>query len=78
MTYKIQTTNTPVDDNGKGELVEVEEHEFLDLYRMGLVVKGQGDVQEDGTLRPKAAKTASPSVQTLTGQIPTTTSAGSN
>lgn len=71
MTIRIQTTNSPVDDNGKGTIIEVGDEEFADLSRMGLVVNGKGDVQDDGTLRPKVAKEASAAAVAATGQQPT-------
>jgi hypothetical protein len=66
MSLKIQTTNRSPDS----PLIEVEESEFVDLYRWGLVVAGKGDVAEDGTLTKKAAKEAPLEVQTATGQVP--------
>lgn len=79
MGIKIQTTNQPVNENGdaigndgrRAELAEVDEAEFIDLTRMGLIVKGKGDVQDDGTLKQKVAKEAAPQVLAVTGQQPT-------
>lgn len=62
MGIKIQTTNTPVDDKGNGEIIEVEESEFIDLSRQGLVVKNKGDIDKDGKLKKEVADDASPAV----------------
>jgi hypothetical protein len=76
MTIKVQLSTTPVDENGKGETHDISDEEFVDLSRMGLIVPGKGDVQDDGTLKPKAAKEASLTAQNTTGVQPVLTREG--
>lgn len=69
MGIKIQTSNAPVDEHGKGALIEVGEAEFVDLSRMGLVVAGRGDVSDDGTLSKAVQKRVDPETITAASQL---------
>jgi hypothetical protein len=70
MPIKVHTTNEPDDEK------EVDEAEFIDLARLGLIVAGKGDVNENGDLKRAAAKEASPEVKAATGQQPVLTQNG--
>lgn len=54
MSYEINTTNQPEGS----PTVQVDDAEFIDLSRMGLVRKGVGDVDADGLLKKTVAKDA--------------------
>jgi hypothetical protein len=73
MTYTVQTTNQPVDDHGNAVdgPIEVEEHEFIDLMRQGLLVPGKGDLNDKGELKQQVAREATPEVRAVTGPAPT-------
>lgn len=61
MPYTVYTTNQPDEEK------VIEENEFIDLQRMGLLVAGKGDLGDDGLLKPKVAKEAP---VTVTGVVP--------
>jgi hypothetical protein len=65
MSYKINTTNQP----DGSPLVEVDDAEFIDLQRMGLIRANAGDINDKGEL--KKTIDAPPEVRNVTASIPT-------
>ena len=72
MPIKVQLTTTPVDEKGKPEKFhDIEEAEFIDLSRMGLIVPDSGDINAKGDI--KKTVEASEEARTATGQQPVLT-----
>lgn len=75
MTYKVQTSNQPVDEHGNaiGDLVEIDDREYIDLQRQGLLVAGKGDLNDKGELKQQIARQAPQEVRQATGPAPVIT-----